>query len=306
MTHKMIRMPNQTMRSRLVVRVALLGGLLLSSNFVSADAHESRVWLGVVTVGASFERLAALGLEYGVEVRRVVSQGPAAKAGLRSGDMILAIGQRPVYSVERLSWLMNTLSPGQEVPVEYFRAGERKTVKVALSAAPPLSERFSREQYRTGAPRSYLGVGLQAMTDDLRQAFGVPRDIGVLITQVFDARPAAEGGLMAGDVIVRMDRMDITEVADVYRVLDFFKPGDAIKIELIREKGSETVTVVLAAPPEDRHGQRQWLEPWEPPPKIPVPFLEPHYWQRQLDELLERWREYWPEQPDAPAQEWRL
>jgi hypothetical protein len=41
------------------------------------------------------------------------------------------------------------------------------------------------------------------------------------------------------------------------------------------------------------------LVPWDSLPKIPAPFLEPHYWQRQLDDLLEQWREYWQDEPEV-------
>jgi serine protease Do len=286
------------MPSRLVGLIGLLGALLLASYSLAADPLPHRAWLGVVTAEVSFERLAALGLEHGVEVRQVAPRSPAAKGGLKPGDVILAIAERPVYSVNRLRWLVDTLSPGHSVPIEYFRAGQKKTVQVELSSLEPRGGPFHPWPHPRGPLRSYLGVGLQAMTDDLREAFGAPRDEGILVTQVFDTSPAAGAGLRAGDVITRMDRKQITEVADVYRVLDFFEPGDEITIEIIREKASTTLTVVLAVPP-DEGPPRSWLVPWDSLPKIPAPFLEPHYWQRQLDDLLEQWREYWQDEPEV-------
>ncbi|MFZ0255045.1 MAG: PDZ domain-containing protein, partial [Gammaproteobacteria bacterium] len=183
--------------------------------------------------------------------------------------------------------------------------GQKQTVNVELGSPPPRRELFDRGAYWPGPLRSYLGIGLQAMTDDLRQAFGVPRDLGVLVTEVVDASPAAEAGLAAGDVITRMDRKQIAAIGDVYRVLDFFEPGDEITLEIIREKTSKLLTVVLAAPP-DNGSPAPWRGPWDSPPTIPAPFFEPHYWQRQLDELLERWRDYWREEPGAPPYERRL
>lgn len=143
------------------------------------------------------------------------------------------------------------------------------------------------------------------MTDDLRQAFGVPRDLGVLVTDVVDASPAAEAGLVAGDVIIQMDRKRIAQVTDVYRVLDYFEPKDEITIEIIRNKATKTLSVTLAAPPADT-APKPWQRPWDSPPAIPAPFLEPRYWERQLDDLLERWREYWREDPPAHPYERRL
>ncbi|MGF1615135.1 MAG: PDZ domain-containing protein [Gammaproteobacteria bacterium] len=294
------------MRYRLVLLISLLGSLLPISHSQLAASSPHRAWLGVVAVEVSFERLAALGLEYGVEVTQVVPKSPAAKAGLRPGDVILAIAERPAYSVNRLSWLIDTLTPGQPVPIECLCAGEKKTLKVELSSPPPRGEPFGPGEHGYGPQRSYLGVGLQGMTDDLRQAFGVPRDVGVLVTEVFDGSPAAAAGLAAGDVITQMDRKRIGEVDDVYRVLDFFEPGDEIAIEIVREKASQRFTVVLATPP-DQDSPRPWFRPSDSPPRIPAPFLEPHYWQRQLDDLLERWREYWRKESEGyPPFERRL
>lgn len=294
------------MASRLAFLIGLLGGLLLVGQSLNGDPPPRPAWLGVVAVEVPFERLAAQRLEYGVEITEVVPGSPAATAGLRPGDTILSIADKPVYSVQRLHWLVTTLSPGQTVPVEYFRASQKQTLTIELSSPPPRGEPFSHGAHHRHPPqRSYLGIGLQAMTDDLRQAFGAPRDSGVLVTEVVDASPAAQGGLMAGDVIIRMDRKHIAEVGDVYRVLDFFEAGDEIAIEIIRAKASKLLTVVLAAAP-DKSTPKPWYPPWNLPPTIPAPFLEPHYWERQLDQLLERWREYWRQEPDAYPYERRL
>lgn len=293
------------MAPRRILLIGLLGSLLLANPSLSADASPRGAWLGVVTVEMPFERLAVLGLEYGVEVSQVVPRSPAATAGLRPGDLILSIAEKPVYSVARLNWLVSTLNSGQTVPVKYFRTGQKQTVSIELSSAPPHKEWFNRGDYWPGPLRSYLGIGLQAMTDDLRQAFGAPRDLGVLVTEVVDASPAAKAGLAAGDVITQMDRKQIAAIGDVYRVLDFFEPGDEITLEIIREKASKLLTVVLATPP-DNGSPAPWRGPWDSPPTIPAPFFEPHYWQRQLDELLERWRDYWREEPGTPPYERRL
>lgn len=294
------------MASRLAFLISLFGSLLLVGQPLAADSPPRPAWLGVVVVEVPFDWLAAQRLEYGVEVSQVVPRSPAATAGLRPGDLILSIADKPVYSVQRLHWLVNTLSSGQTVPVEYFRAGQKQTLTIELASPPPRGEPSSRGAHHRHPPlRSYLGIGLQAMTDDLRQAFGAPRDSGVLVTEVVDASPAAQAGVMAGDVIIRMDRKRIAEVGDVYRVLDFFEAGDEITIELIRAKASKLLTVVLAAAP-DSGVAKPWYPPWDSPPAIPAPFLEPHYWERQLDQLLERWREYWREEPEAYPYERRL
>jgi serine protease Do len=137
------------------------------------------------------------------------------------------------------------------------------------------------------------------MGDDLRRSFGAPEDSGVLIAEVSADSPASEAGLAAGDVIVKMDRKHVRYIADVYRVLDYFDPGEQLAVEIIRDKRVQTITVTLGARPEEQTLGHSW----EKAEEHLRYFLDPESWRNEFEGLLERWsrRHRWREQSAPPT-----
>jgi S1-C subfamily serine protease len=290
--------------------------LLIAGLLLGASAHAQPLgamgggaqgaWLGVTARDMAFDRLASLGLEYGVEVVDVAQNSPASEAGLRPGDVLIDLDGRPVYSVERLRWLVNRVGADGKVPLAYLRNASRSTTDLTLAARPsmaplgaPPSQPWQGPQQQPS--RSYLGVQLQTMTDELRQAFGASADRGVLIAQVVDGGPAADAGLQAGDVIVRMERKPIRTVEDIHRVLDFYDPGTEIEVEVIRQQQSKTIPVSVGEPPAALQQQQRWPQ-WRQPPSMPVPIPDPGYFQGPMDQFFQRWQDLWRQGPQGGAQ----
>lgn len=254
-----------------------------------------RPWLGVSANNMDFPRLQALELEYGVEVMRVAPGGPADEAGIRPQDILIELEGKPLYSIRRLQWLVSRAQTGEELTLKYIREKQVETAKVRIDSrgrwTPP---RRHHKKFPFLRPDTYLGVGLQNMGDDLRRIFGAPEDSGVLIAEVFSNSPAAEAGLAAGDVIVKMDRKRIRGISDIYRVLDYFDPGEEIAVEIIRDKRTQTIGVTLG-----QHTDRgNFGHRWEGGEDDLHFFFDPELWRDELESLLERWssrRHWWPE-----------
>jgi len=253
--------------------------------------------LGVMARRLSFETLASLGLEYGVGVAEVVPGSPAERAGLERGDMILALGGKPVYAPERLRWLVSQAPAGEDLSLTYYRGGQTETVKIRLQSREPPAGRALAWSVWPRRTSSYLGVQLQPMTDELRELFKAPEGTGLLVVRVHGDSPAQRAGLVVGDVIVRMGRKTIRSIADVYRVLDFFDPGDAIDIEIIRDKESRMVTIGLVAPP-DRQVSPPGYGWWSTPHQTPLPLPHPRYWRKHLEEFLDELDKRFQEIPE--------
>ena len=154
-----------------------------------------------------------------------------------------------------------------------------------------------------GAPGSYLGVQLQAMTDELREVFKVPAGQGVIIVKVAEDSPAAKAGLQVGDVVARMGDKTIADRADVQRGLEFYEPGETVAFEIIRNATPQTISVVLAEPPIAEAPSAGAGQPPAPPFRLP----DPKVWREPLEdlmqEMLRQWEELLRELEKAPTQE---
>jgi len=202
--------------------------------FMKPDAQqESPAKLGVAIAEVSQADLDTLSMEYGVRVEKVLEGSIAEAAGLQSGDVVTAINDRPAYSPARLQHLVGEASGSSTVTVS--RNGE----SVQLSAT------FAKPQ--TG--KALLGVRIQEMTHELKEAFGTEGDTGVLISQVMRGSAAKQAGLKAGDVIVSMGGDGIATVTDVYDALGGYSSGDSVDIAIVREREKAEMKIVLGAAP---------------------------------------------------------
>jgi serine protease Do len=93
--------------------------------------------------------------------------------------------------------------------------------------------------------RGYLGIMIQNLTPDLAESFGVKHRDGILVAQVAEDSPAAEGGLMTGDLIVRYRGEKVNDVGSFRNRVSLTRPGTEAEIEIIRQGDSETLEVTI-------------------------------------------------------------
>jgi hypothetical protein len=106
-----------------------------------------------------------------------------------------------------------------------------------------------------GMSRTYLGVRVQGMTEELRAYFKAPRGRGVLISRVEEDTPAGKAGLRAGDVIIAVDGKGIAAQGDIGSALSDREPGDTVAVKIVRDGVEKTIDVEVAERPEHkRHG----------------------------------------------------
>ncbi|MGD8594504.1 MAG: PDZ domain-containing protein [Gammaproteobacteria bacterium] len=258
---------------------------LLLPSIQTMAAGENLPWLGVMIKDLSFGELAAKQIDYGVEIVKIVDNSPADQSDLENGDIILEVDNKPVYSAERLHWLIQHSPVNKKVQISYFRNGKVKKTNVTLTIKEPIAvPRPFEELWRWPPSNTYIGAELQEMPNELRDYFGAPDDIGVLVVKLDENAPAQRAGLKVGDVIIKMDRKSIKNIDDIHRVLNFFDPGDKLTVEIIRDKQDQSIDIELAANPK---------YPYAPPKEL----LDPHYWNDELRELMEQLQDYWRKLP---------
>ena len=179
-----------------------------------------------------------LGADHGVLIGGVVKGGPAAKAGLKSGDVVVRIDDQPTNRVAELRNLV-AASYGPKVKVEYLRDGKRGSATVALTELP--SDEQLAEASPAGGTSGSLGLKVAPLDKAARQKYDIPGEVtsGVVVTGVVPNSAAAEIGLQPGDVILQLNRTAIKsakQLEQAYRsargklALQLFRDGSQIYV----------------------------------------------------------------------------
>jgi serine protease Do len=97
--------------------------------------------------------------------------------------------------------------------------------------------------------RGWLGVQIQPVTDEIAESLGVAEGKGAIISEVTEDSPALEAGLKTGDIILKLDGMDIADSRDLARKVAKVAPGKSVPVEIIRDGKSETLMVAIGKMP---------------------------------------------------------
>jgi serine protease Do len=154
----------------------------------------------------------------GVAVAQVESDSPAAKAGLKVGDVITAINGNVVEDVNEFRLEVAAFAPGTTVHLKINRSGQTLDLPVTLSEYNMEAAQNSGGQPvvpEGGEKGALQGVSVQAITSDVRQELQLPGNAsGVVITDVDPSSRAAQAGLEQGMVITQVNHKPVTTVAD--------------------------------------------------------------------------------------------
>lgn len=230
-------------------------GFAMSSSVVTGVVEQlkefgetRRGWLGVRIQDVNAELAEALGLEAseGALVTDV-PEGPAAVAGMKSGDVILTFDGREVADTRELVRRVGNTAVGKAVDVTVFRDGARETLSVTLgrretAEAVPAAVVPEEEE---PAEEEILGMTLSALTDDIRAQLDLGDQQGVLVAAVDEESDAFEKGLRAGDIITEIGQEGVTSVSDVTDGLDAAREAGRKSLLLLVRRGNQPRFVAL-------------------------------------------------------------
>jgi serine protease Do len=242
--------------------------------------------LGVMVDDLNPDELKTLGdAPGGVRIEEVDQDGPAAKAGLREGDIVIDVDGERVRSARQFSRLIQETPAGRSVALRIVRDGQRQSISVTPEArAFGLgwdSDRIERDFGRSlreleprlreieprlrefryngpmdfnfdlvpgwSSPRSRLGVQLEELSPQLAEYFGA-KSGGVLVSSINSGSPAEKAGLKAGDVITSINGDAVRDSEDVIDELRAVE-GQDVTIGILREKKESSVKATLEARP---------------------------------------------------------
>jgi serine protease Do len=179
-----------------------------------------RGYLGVNTQNVTPALAESLGLQTrtGALVADVVPNSPAARAGVKPGDVITGVDGKPVEDSHRLSFTIGAIEPGTTLNLDVLRDGKTRQVKATTAERPnnPRSrERFEPEEFASNDEGVLNGVAVDDIDANTRRTMNLPRDLrGAVITKVDPESAAARAGLRPGDVILEINRQRVTSAQD--------------------------------------------------------------------------------------------
>jgi S1-C subfamily serine protease len=202
-----------------------------------------RGMLGVGIQPVTAELAASLGLKEarGVLINSVTSGGPAERAGLKSGDVILQLNGKGVNDANTLRNEIAAAGPGTEVTLTLLRDGKQQEVRVRLAELTAEAARAGDEQGGDTASGSKLGITVVPITPEIAQQLGLRRGIqGLAVESVDPDGPAAQAGIQSGDLIQEVNRQPVRSAADMASALQ--KSGGRPPLLLIN-RGGQTAFV---------------------------------------------------------------
>jgi len=174
----------------------------------------------------------------GILVSRVMDDSPAAKAGLRQGDILVKMDGQLVGELNQFRNRIAMTAPGTVVKLEILREGKSKDLKVTIGKR----EASNEESGETVGTVVGLGLRLQPLTDDLASEFGYEGEKGALVAEVEDGSAADQAGIRPGDLIQEVGRQPVTSPAEVNKALEKLE-GKTVLLLVRHGKGARYVTV---------------------------------------------------------------
>jgi len=216
---------------------------------IKSHGHATHGWLGVMIQPLTEELAHSFGMKnaMGALVAQVTPGSPAAKAGLKQGDVILRYNGVAVEGSEKLPPLVNQTPIGKTVPLEIFRNGGTHTVQVTIQALREKvasSEEGGAQPSESSAQAARLNIEVADLTEAQRQKLGVG-DRGVMVESVQEG-PTADAGVQPGDVLLRLNNHDIKSVAGLADIVKHLPKGKPVPVLIQREDTPMFLTLTLS------------------------------------------------------------
>jgi serine protease Do len=221
-----------------------------------------RGWLGVRIQQVTDEIAESVGLSGGARgalVAGVNEGGPADRARLQNGDIVLKFDGTDIREMRTLPRVVAETAIGKQVPVVVWRSGREQTLTATVGELPEEAQQAAATpgpQDRGGRPVEIAGIGVRvsSITPELRERFSLSAEAkGVVVVEVLPNSPAAERGIRAGDVVVEVQQEAVATPAELQERIDRARQAGRRNVLMLIEGQQGLRWVPLpAAPPAGR------------------------------------------------------
>lgn len=200
-----------------------------------------RGWLGVTVQPLTPELAKQFNLkeENGALIGDLVEGGPAEKAGIHRGDVIIDYESKKIDDPNQLRNMVANTEPGKEVQLTIIRENKTEKKRVTIGELPTEMQKSSTSEYNN----LLRGVSIQDLTPELMNRLNLPKRLkGVVVTDIGEDSPAVMA-LTQGDVIQEINRQKITNVKEYETVMSKLKPDEDILLLIYRNGSSIYITL---------------------------------------------------------------
>jgi serine protease Do len=237
--------------------------------FVLAAFSQSS-YMGVNLADIDSDRARALKLRdvHGVEITRIEENSPAAKAGVRVGDVVLEYNGQRVEGMEQFGRFVRETPVGREVKLLISRDGNQQSISVTVGARKDLlrsgdwlagtmpgdhAYQFNMPEINIPMPdipmvfqssrTALLGVEVESLSPQLAEFFGVKE--GLLVRSVLKDSAAEKAGIKAGDVITKVEQETVTSPAELSSAVRAARTKTSFPVQIVREHHEMTINVTV-------------------------------------------------------------
>ncbi len=200
----------------------------------TGKVERGRIGVGIQEVSASLARSFGLDRPRGALVSTVEAGGPADKAGVKPGDVILAFNSKTIETSSQLPPLVAATKPGTKSELEVWRGGKKQTLGVAVGELRPEQTASAKQ---APAEHGKLGLAVRPLTPQERKELGIAQ--GLIVEEA--SGPAARAGIRPGDVITSVNGTPVKSAEDLRRLAAQSKDS----IALLVRRGDQSIFVPL-------------------------------------------------------------
>jgi serine protease Do len=185
----------------------------------------------------------------GALVGEVAPKSPSEKAGIKTGDVITAVNGKKVSDARELRLMIWSTAPGTKVQIEVNREGQKKMFGVELAEMPAGAteegpEASPEESAQPEKTTVFGGVAVADITDDIRTALNLPKDVqGAVIAEIDADSPAGKAGLREGDVIQEVNKQPVKNAKDLVVISKKLKANEKILLRVYSQGRSGYVAL---------------------------------------------------------------
>lgn len=208
-----------------------------------------RGWLGVTVAPldgdaeAYFKQQYGTNLDGGALVQSVEKTGPAGKAGLEKGDIIVGLDGQAVKDSRDLVRKVSIMPPGKSVTLSLYRDGKKRDLKAVLGdRARGLKDAEGGEAESEGEPEAegsaQLGITVQELTRQVRMMYQISADIeGVMVSGVEPTSNAFAKGVREGAIILEVNKQKVATLAEYKKAVKSIRKGDTVALYVLDQAG---------------------------------------------------------------------